>query len=319
VAFISTKRIKGKERHYLESSIRLPDGQVKKVSIYLKDYHPKDKKTIINKYRSVIDSKTSDLVTSWAAKYYQPSNIFDGNALMRLEEISFAYKKLTRQLSWKQWDDIIDRFTVNFTYESNALEGNSLTLKDVTMILHEKKLLEGQDLREVYETLNTKTAMGLIFNRKFAVTEEDIIRLHKILVKDTGVAFGYKRFPNFLVGSDVKTTLPENVKEEMDKLLVWYNNNKKMHPLQRAAIFHGKFEKIHPFEDGNGRTGRLLINIILLSHNYPPLLIRKTHRLSYFSALEAFDKKHEAKLFRFLLEKYKFTYEKFFKIYVKYL
>ena len=105
----------------------------------------------------------------------------------------------------------------------------------------------------------------------------------------------------------------------MDKLIEDYNNKDNIPPLQKAALFHGKFEKIHPFEDGNGRVGRLLINIILLNNGYPPLIIRKTHRVSYFNALEAFDNGHPDKLYRFLLEKYKNTYEKFFKVYVKYL
>ena len=79
------------------------------------------------------------------------------------------------------------------------------------------------------------------------------------------------------------------------------------------------FEKVHPFEDGNGRVGRLIINIMLLSNGYPPLIIRKSQRIAYFAALEAFDNGHTGKLERFLVEKYKETYEKFFKMYIKYL
>ena len=92
-----------------------------------------------------------------------------------------------------------------------------------------------------------------------------------------------------------------------------------MHPLQRAVIFHGRFEHIHPFEDGNGRIGRLLINVMLQQQGYPPLIIRKTQRRAYFHALEAFDNGHPNLLHRFLIEKYKDTYEKFFQVYVKYL
>ncbi len=319
MAFISTKLIKGKNRYYLEKSIRLPDGKVKKVSIYLADYSPNKKKELLNKHNALLDSKLNKELADWAISHYKKSSIFSDITLKRLEEIRTSYKEITKNLSPKQWEDVIDRFTVNFTYESNAIEGNSLTLKDVTMILHEKKAVKGKDLREIYETLNTREAMELVFNKQFAVNEQDIIKLHNILVKDTGVAAGYKQFPNFLVGRDVETTPPEKIQEAMKNLIAWYNNTKNLHPLQKAAIFHAKFEKIHPFEDGNGRTGRLLINIILLNHNYPPLIIRKTQRLSYFSALEAFDKNHEDKLFRFVIEKYKDTYEKFFQIYLKYL
>lgn len=319
MVFISSKTIKGKKRHYLEKSIRLPNGKIKKFSIYLKDYNPKKAYQEIGNYKKRLDSKISEEMIGFASKYYKKSNIFNEELLKRLEEIKLGYKEITKKLNKKQLQDIIDRFAANFTYESNAIEGNSLTLKDVNLILHEKKAIKGKDLREIYETLNTREAMELVFNNKLKIKEKDLINLHKILVKNTGVSVGYKKLPNFLIGRRVKTTLPEKVGQEMAKLIKLYHKNKNIHPLQRAAIFHGKFEKIHPFEDGNGRVGRLLINIMLLNNGYPPLIIRKTQRLSYFSCLEAFDYGHEDKLNRFLVEKYKKTYEKFFKIYIKYL
>lgn len=319
MVFISSKTIKGKKRYYLERSIRLLTGKVKKFSIYLKDYDAKRKYKEINHYKKLLNGNISKELTEFAARYYKKINIFNEELLKRLEEIKLGYKEITKKLSKKQLQDIIDRFTVNFTYESNAIEGNSLTLKDVTFVLHEKKSIKGKDLREIYETLNTREAMELVFNNKLKIAEKNIIKLHKILVKDTGVKFGYKKLPNFLMHRQLETTKPEKVKEEMERLIKWYNENKTIHPLQRAAIFHGKFEKIHPFEDGNGRVGRLLINTMLLNNRYPPLIIRKSQRLSYFSSLEAFDNGYEDKLNRFLVEKYKKTYEKFFKVYVKYL
>jgi len=319
MVFISSKTIKGKKRYYLERSIRLLTGKVKKFSIYLKDYDAKRKYKDINHYKRLLNGNISKELTEFAARYYKKINIFNEELLKRLEEIKLGYKEIIKKLSKKQLQDIIDRFTANFTYESNAIEGNSLTLKDVTFVLHEKKAIKGKDLREIYETLNTREAMELVFSNKLRVNEKDVIKLHKILVKNTGVSFGYKKLPNFLMHRQLETTAPEKVKEEMGKLIDWYNENETIHPLQRAAIFHGKFEKIHPFEDGNGRAGRLLINIMLLNNRYPPLIIRKSQRLSYFSCLEAFDKGYEDKLNRFLVEKYKKTYEKFFKVYVKYL
>ncbi|MBI1969286.1 Fic family protein, partial [Candidatus Woesearchaeota archaeon] len=74
-----------------------------------------------------------------------------------------------------------------------------------------------------------------------------------------------------------------------------------------------------PFEDGNGRVGRILINVMLLNHGYPPLIIRKSHRVTYFDALQAFDHGYAGKLYYFLIEKHKKTYEQFFEVYMKYL
>lgn len=319
MVFISKKIIKNKKRYYLEQSIRLVNGKVKKISVYLKDYNPNKEYKQIFQYKALLKDKVIKELKESAAKYYKKSYIFNEELLKNLEEIKLEYKEIIKKLNEKQIQDIIDRFTVNFTYESNAIEGNSLTLKDVNFILHEKKVSKEKDLREIYETLNAREAMDLIFSNKLKIKENDIIKMHKIIVKNTGVSAGYKNLPNFLVGREVETTKPEKVREEMKSLIRWYYKNKNIHPLERAAIFHGKFEKIHPFEDGNGRVGRLLINIILLTNGYPPLIIRKTHRLSYFSCLEAFDNNYQDKLNRFLIEKYKSTFNKFFKIYINYL
>lgn len=194
---------------------------------------------------------------------------------------------------------MIDRFTANFTYESNAIEGNSLTLKDVTFLFKENRTPAGKDLREIHESINTREAMSMMFQGAFRIDRESIIRLHSILIKNTGVSSGYK--------------------PEMDALLELHHENRDVHPLERAARFHGKFEQIHPFEDGNGRTGRMIVNAMLVTEGYPPLIIRTSQRMSYFSALDAFDHGHENKLKRFLIERYLDTYEKFFKVYVKYL
>jgi len=316
MVFVSEKLIQGKKRYYLEKSIRLPNGKVKKISIYLKDYQKE--KSNLKRYHLLLEEKTKKLLSDFVAKYYPSNYIFTEEVLKRLEEIKFDYQKIIKKLTKKQLEDVLDRFTVNFTYESNAIEGNSLTLKDVTFIIQEGKIIKGKDLREVYETINTRKAVEWIFDTKPKLNEKTLLKLHQILVENTGIAFGYKQVPNFLLGRNIKTTPPEKVKEEMDKLLEWCRDNQS-HPLQKAAEFHGQFEKIHPFEDGNGRTGRLLINVILMNHSYPPLIIRKSQRIKYFHALSAFDQGHFGNLNHFLIDKYKKTFDKFFKIYIKYL
>jgi len=286
--------------------VRLPNGRSKKYSLYLKDYTPdKEYDEMPNCKRELEENIKNDLLNIYS-EYYKKSVIYNANLIKRLEEIRLEYK------------DVIKKFTKK-QFQSNAIEGNSLTLKDVTMIFHEKKMSKNKDLREIYETINTRDAVELIFENKLKVNKDHIIKLHQILTKNTGIPFGYKRIPNFLLGRNVETTPPEKVDIEMNNLIKWYHENQDMHPLERATIFHGMFEKIHPFEDGNGRVGRLLINIILINNGYPPLIIRKTQRLAYFGALEAFDNGHKDKLKRFIIEKYKNTHEKFFKIYVKYL
>lgn len=319
MVFITKKIINGKERYYIEHSFRYQNKKIKKISLYLKDYNKKNKKKLFKKYTSILKDKEENLLIDYALNNYKKSFIFDKNIIEKIEKSKLEYKKILKALTKQQFKDVVDRFTVNFTYESNSLEGNSLTLKDVTLVLHENIAIKGKDLREIYETKNTREVMNLVFQNKFKINKKDIIKLHSILVRNTDVLTGFKKLPNFLLMRNLKTTPPEKVESEIDNLIKWHNKENNLHPLEKATIFHGRFEKIHPFQDGNGRVGRMLINIMLINNNYPPLIIRKTQRISYFSALEAFDNKYEDKLKRFILEKHKNTFEKFFKIYIKYL
>lgn len=319
MVFITKKIINNKERYYIEYSFRYPNKKSKKISIYLKKYKEKNKEKTIKEYTPILKKKEEKLLIEYALKNYKKNHIFNKDRIIKIEKSKLEYKRIIKSLSKQQFKDIIDRFTVNFTYESNALEGNSLTLKDVTLVLHENVTIKGKNLKEVYETRNTKEAMELVFQNKFKINKRDIIKLHFILLKNMGVSKGFKKLPNHLLMRDLETTLPEKVESEIDNLIEWYNKEKSLHPLEKATIFHGRFEKIHPFQEGNGKTGRMLINTMLIKNNYPPLIIRKNQRISYFSSLETFDHKHEDKLKRFIIEKYKNTFEKFFKIYIKYL
>ena len=256
----------------------------------------------------------------YALSRFKTDYIFTKQELEKLEIIRLGYRKILKKLSKASIKDLLDRFTVNFTYESNAIEGNSLTLKDVVIVMFEQAAIKGKSLREIYETRNSREVIELITKNKFNISHKDIIKMHKILVKDIDIQEGYKKIPNYILGRNVKTTPPEKVYTEMSKLIEWYNQNKTaIHPVNLAAVFHGRFEHIHPFEDGNGRVGRFLINVILVKSKYPPLIIRKSQRISYLKALENFDNNHADTLKRFILEKFKETYKKFFEVYIKYL
>jgi Fic family protein len=313
---IKIKRRGNKAYLYAEHSFRLPNSKVIKLSKLIKS-REESKSQAVNQY---FIEKEALSYAAFALQNYKTGSVLTKEKIQKLEMMRVEYKNILRKLSKSQMKDVLDRFTVNFTYESNAIEGNSLTLKDVTLLLHENILPKGKDLREVYETRNTRLVNGLLFKNKIKITIKGILELHALLVKDTGVREGFKQLPNYLLMRNVKTTLPESVEKEMNLLVKWYHQVKdKEHPLKVASQFHGKFEKIHPFEDGNGRVGRILINAMLLEQGYPPIIIRKSMRASYFSALEASDNNYPHKLERFLLEKMENTFKNFFGVYVRYL
>jgi len=272
------------------------------------------------RYRDYFIQKEKDLYTRYATERYETGPIFTKKEIEKLESIRVDYKHLMRGLSKKQLKDAFDRFTVNFTYESNAIEGNSLTLKDVAIVIFENMAIEGKDLREIYETRNLRNVMDLVRGGKFDITHKDITQMHELLMRDIDTATGYKRVPNYIVGRGLETTPPEHVESKMDDLISWYEDSiERMHPLSVSAIFHGRFERIHPFEDGNGRVGRALSNVILMKNKYPPLIIRKSQRLSYMKALEDYDNGFDWNLKRLFLRRFKDTYRKFFEVYVRYL
>lgn len=313
MVYFSEKKIKGRKYLYAVHSVRLKNGKVTKLSKRVNE------RKITPELKKFFEEKEQQIRRKTAISCFETNEVFTKEQIAKLEQTKQDYKKIASELSKKQLQDLFDRFTVNFTYESNALEGNSLTLKDVAIVLFEKVIPKNKDLREVYETRNSREVVDLALKKKFKVKEEDIVKMHRMLVKDMEIETGYKKVPNFLLGRKVDTVAPENVKTEMNKLLAWFHKEKKMHPLQKAAHFHGRFEKIHPFDDGNGRVGRFLINVGLVDKGYAPLIIRKNQRIAYLKCLEDFDNGYKTNLERFFLEKYKKTFEKFFKIYTKYL
>lgn len=313
MVYFSEKKIKGKKYLYAVYSVRLENGKIVKINKRV------DAKKITPELKKYFEEKGNAVRFKEAVSKFEVSSVFTLEQIEKIEKTRQDYKKIASKLTKKQLQDLFDRFTVNFTYESNALEGNSLTLKDVSIIMFDKIVPKDKDLREVYETRNSRKVVDLILKKKFKVTEKDTIKMHKMLVKDMEIETGYKKVPNFLLGRKVETVPPEKVSKEMKKLLNWFYEEKKMHPIQKAAIFHGRFEKIHPFDDGNGRVGRFLINVGLINQGYAPLIIRKSQRTAYLKCLEDFDNKYTTNLERFMLEKYKKTFEKFFKIYMKYM
>lgn len=313
---IKKKKIKGKIYRYASKSLRLPNGKIVTIEKILK----KDESPESNEVNEFLLKKEVQIFTKYAIESYKTGSVFTQEQISKIEEMKVGYKRIIRRLTKRQLQDIFDRFTINFTYESNALEGNSLTLKDVAIIIEDNIVPKDKDLREVYDTRNSRKVVDLILKKKFRISEKDIVKMHAMLVKDMGIATGYKRVPNFIVGRNLSTTSPELVGKEIKELVSWVNENpEKSHPLQVAARAHGKFERIHPFEDGNGRVGRFLINVILVNNNYPPLIIRKTQRVNYLKSLEDFDNRHTITLERFLMGRYKATFRKFFEIYIEYV
>ena len=180
---------------------------------------------------------------------------------------------------------------VRWTYHSNAIEGNTLTLLETKVVL-EGITIGGKTLREHFEAINHRNAIYYvedIIRKEEPFSEWQIRNIHQLILKniDDHNAGRYRQ-QNVLI-SGATSTPPDYtlLNDRMAQLVDWYSNDAhKFHPIERAAKVHADFVGIHPFIDGNGRTSRLLMNLELLKAGYPPCVITVENRLAYYEALD---------------------------------
>ena len=197
-----------------------------------------------------------------------------------------------RPLNKLQLHKLKEEFLVEYVYNSTSIEGNTLSLNETKLVLQEGITIGGKSLREHLDVTNQKEAVNYIeafIKGKKEIKEADIITLHGITLKGISDYWAgrYKTSQNRIVGSKHKTTPPYKVNNEMGNLAYLINKNPRKHnPVELAAVAHHELARIHPFVDGNGRTARLLCNLILMSKGYVPIVIRTKERKKYFDNLE---------------------------------
>jgi len=211
--------------------------------------------------------------------------------LERIEEKKRSLQKL-RPLDSHQLMLLKREMEIEYAYNTASIEGNSLTLDETRLVLEEGITIKGKPLREHFDVINQKEAMDKLeewVKEKKDIREEDILELHRITMKGISNHWAgrYKTVQNRVLGSSVRRTPPYLVKEEMERLVEFINKNlERLHPVELAAVAHQMLAKIHPFLDGNGRTARLLSNLILMRYGYPPNTILNKERKKYFETIE---------------------------------
>ena len=205
-----------------------------------------------------------------------------------LETIKKEYLKQPKE----NLENRYESFVSLFTYDSTNIEGNTLTLQETSRLLFEK-ITPRKSLREINEIINHKKAFDFILTNKTTLSKKLILQMHKLVVQDTlrtnleNQIGKYRTLQVYIRGTRWLPPKPEDVPKEMGSLLSWYSKNKKvLHPLILAGYFHSAFETIHPFVDGNGRVGRLLMNLILRKYKYPIINIPNKKKHIYYKSLE---------------------------------
>jgi Fic family protein len=268
--------VNGNKMNYIISNQRQGKKWIKKSKFIGKGDFSKKK---INK---LIKEFENELKINKNYKYLTKEQVIE------IEELKEKYNKGIKKLSEEEFIKFEKAFFTELTYNSNAIEGNSMSLEETSIAVNEGLAPEGKTLREVYEAKNHVKALEFIKNYKGEVNELFILKIHSIILKEISGRFAgrYRENPVRVAGSDFKFPAYDKIPQLMKNLIYWYNKNKKdMHAFELAIIFSMKFVSIHPFIDGNGRVSRLLMNFILQKKKYPWINIYNKQRGKYLNAV----------------------------------
>lgn len=211
-----------------------------------------------------------------------------------------------RPLTQGELQRLREEFLVEYTYNSNAIEGNTLTLQETALVL-EGVTVDKKPLKDHLEAVGHRDAFLYVqelVKDNVPFSEYIIKQIHTLVLMDRPEDRGiYRRIPVRIMGAYHEPPDPILVPEQMEKLVAEFAGNKKMHPIERAALFHLKFEGVHPFVDGNGRTGRLIMNLMLMQAGYPPINVKYSDRKRYYEAFDAYYRENNASfMMRLLVE-----------------
>lgn len=183
-------------------------------------------------------------------------------------------------------------FKIELTYTSNAIEGNTLTRAETALVVEKGLTVKGKSLTEHLEATNHVEALEyvktLVGKKRQEITEKDISDIHRLILNniETDIAGRYRQNHARITGSEVILPNPLKIPKLMKEFIGWLGDNNSDHVAKIASDAHFKLVSIHPFTDGNGRTSRLLMNLLLMQEGYPLAIIRKEDRLEYINSME---------------------------------
>ncbi len=247
----------------------------------------KPSRAILKKYAQDIEDKSKPFLK---ASNYAYLSEHDAETLHDLKE---SYSAWLKRIPISVKEKLNEDFVIRFTYHSNAIEGNRLTLRQTALILKDKVIPSGVRAEDYNEAINGKECLDYITAYKGELNTKLIEKINGILTKNTGVVYGGRiRFFDVQIQGSTHVPPPHTeVKRHMLNLFKWHSANKdRLHPFELAALIHAKLTWIHPFEDGNGRTARTVMNFILMKKGFPMFFIPIEKREEYYTSLDIADK-----------------------------
>lgn len=296
------KKVKGKDYLYLRE----------KTPFFSKEYYIcpyTDKDSEILEGLSVVSVKIITdilyvLFEKWK-KQLKTKFVNDSNFLM-LELLRFGYNVFLKEFDveeLKQYEEVV---YTRYVYGTTNIEGNTYTLRETGLTLNEGLTVEGKKKREFYEVENyAKLKKYLEIKKKTEISLELMKDIHRIIMDNIDINYAgeFRKIQAGITGTEFMPTPPPLVEDALKELVDWYNKNQNsIYPIELIAIFHQKFEEIHPFSDGNGRTGREIVRIMLKNFGFPSIFIGPKDREEYLKSLDAGNEKDYSKITKFLIK-----------------
>lgn len=209
----------------------------------------------------------------------------------RMFEKLERYNQIKYKLPEVSVNSYMQAFELEYTHNSTAIEGNTLTLLETKVVLEEGLSVGGKHLREIYEVINHNKAYQYIkrcIAEGLKLNESIIKNIHAILMENIMVGGIYRNVDVYISGAEHTPPSPSEMYTQIKGFYLDLIDKTFESPIQCAAWTHAEFVRIHPFVDGNGRTSRLIMNYQLMENGYLPISIKKESRLEYFQTLEAY-------------------------------
>ncbi len=302
MAYIETIKRGKNKYYYLTKNIRIGPKKWKKIRVYIGDRKPLS--TEIKKYTKKIENITKKVGLTKPKFSY----LNDEDA-ETLEDLKESYKEWIKQTPQSVKEKLNEDFVIRFTYHTNAIEGNRLTLRQTALILKDKVIPSGIRAEDYNEAINGRECLEYLRSYKGEINRHFLEKINGILTKNTGVVYGgrIRFFDVKIEGSSHTPPKHEELNKYLLNLFKLYSANKnKLHPFELATIIHAKLTWIHPFEDGNGRTARAVMNFILMKKGYPMFFVPFERKEEYYQALETADKNNHkeyvAKMLRLIID-----------------
>ncbi|WP_434324657.1 Fic family protein [Mycoplasma capricolum] len=201
------------------------------------------------------------------------------------KKIVDSYKPLTKEEARRLYED----FLIEYTYNTNAIEGSTLTQRETYLVLKRGITIDQKPLQYHLDAINHKEAFWFMVdlaNKNIKINQKNIKDIHNLVLMNNRVNAGvYRNIPVFISGAKHDVTQPYMIESKLEQLLGWYHNSNE-HIIKKIAKFHLDFETIHPFIDGNGRTGRLIINLELMKNGFYPIDIKYANKNLYYKAFD---------------------------------